>query len=113
MVKIALLFAGQGSQYVGMGKDLYESFPESKAIFDRADKTLGFPLSKLCFGGSPEMLKQTILSQPAILTTTIAAFEAFKVKANLEAAFAAGLSLGEYSALCAASLCLEAHFPVL
>jgi [acyl-carrier-protein] S-malonyltransferase len=101
MEKTALLFAGQGSQYVGMGKDLYESFPESKAIFDKADKVLGFHLTNLCFGGSPEMLKQTIFSQPAILTTTIAAFEAFKSKVRLEPVFAAGLSLGEYSALIA------------
>jgi [acyl-carrier-protein] S-malonyltransferase len=101
MVKAALLFAGQGSQYIGMGKDLFESFPESKAIFDKADKVLGFSISGLCFGGSPEMLKQTILSQPAILTTTIAAFEAFRARVNLQPVFVAGLSLGEYSALIA------------
>lgn len=101
MEKTAFLFAGQGSQYIGMGKDLYESFPESKAIFDKADKFLGFNLSNLCFGGSPEMLKQTILSQPAILTTTIAALEAFRARVKLEPAFVAGLSLGEYTALIA------------
>ncbi|MFH1640615.1 MAG: ACP S-malonyltransferase [Candidatus Omnitrophota bacterium] len=99
--KVAFLFAGQGSQYSGMGKDLYDSFPESKAIFDKADQVLGFSLSDLCFSGPAEKLKQTILSQPAILTTTIAAFEALKARASLEPVFAAGLSLGEYSALIA------------
>jgi len=87
---------------VGMGKDLYETFPESKAVFDKADKVLGFSLSGLCFNGDPEMLKLTINSQPAILTTTIAAYEAFKTKSNSKPAYVAGLSLGEYSALIAA-----------
>jgi len=107
--KLAYLFAGQGSQYVGMGKDLYESFPESKAVFDKADKILGFPLSKLIFSGDPEMLKLTINSQPAILTASIAAFEAFKARTDVKPAFMAGLSLGEYSALIASgSLTFEA-----
>jgi [acyl-carrier-protein] S-malonyltransferase len=102
---VAYLFAGQGSQYVGMGKDLYESFPESKAVFDKADKVLGFSISKLCFEGPVEELKKTRNCQPAILTVSIAAFEAFKAKAPshlLDAAYVAGLSLGEYSALVAA-----------
>jgi [acyl-carrier-protein] S-malonyltransferase len=99
---VAFLFAGQGSQYVGMGKDLCETFPESKTVFDKADKVLGFSLSNLCFSGDPEMLKQTINSQPAILTATIAAYEAFKTKSKSNPAFVAGLSLGEYSALVAA-----------
>ncbi len=106
---VAYLFAGQGSQYVGMGKDLYESFPESKAVFDKADKILGFSLSGLIFGGDPEMLKLTINSQPAILTASIAAFEAFKARTDVKPAFMAGLSLGEYSALIASgSLTFEA-----
>jgi len=101
MEKCAYLFAGQGSQYVGMGKDLYESFPESKAVFDKADKILGFSLSGLMFGGDPEMLKLTINSQPAILTASIAAFEAFRARNDIKPEFTAGLSLGEYSALVA------------
>ncbi|MFH1441082.1 MAG: ACP S-malonyltransferase [Candidatus Omnitrophota bacterium] len=99
------LFAGQGSQYIGMGKDLYESFPESKAIFDKADKVLGFSLSKLCFEGPQEELTKTKNCQPAILTTTIAVFEAFKKVHSPQSivhSYCAGLSLGEYSALVAA-----------
>lgn len=99
---VGYLFAGQGSQYVGMGKDLYETFPESRAVFDKADKVLGFSLSGLCFRGAPEMLKATIMSQPAILTVSIAALEAFKARSNPGPNFVAGLSLGEYSALIAA-----------
>ena len=101
MEKIAFLFAGQGSQYVGMGKDLYESFPESRSIFDRAEKILGFDLKKACFEGPGEQLKVTKISQPAIVTVSIAAFEAFKAKNKTTASYMAGLSLGEYSALIA------------
>jgi len=110
---VGYLFAGQGSQYVGMGKDLYETFPESKAVFDKADKILGFSLSRLCFEGPQQELTETVNCQPAILTMSIAAWEAFKVtKSPLDSArgkqshrvtaYAAGLSLGEYSALVAA-----------
>ena len=103
MEKSAFLFAGQGSQYAGMGKDLYEAFPESKAVFDKADEVLGFGLKKYCFEGPEEKLKITHISQPAILTISIAVFQAFKARVkNVEPAFAAGLSLGEYSALVAA-----------
>lgn len=100
----AFLFAGQGSQYVGMGKDLYESYPEAKAIFDKADQVLGFSLTKLCFEGPQEELKKTNNSQPAILTMSIAAYEAFCAMRHAPCAmrFMAGLSLGEYSALVAA-----------
>jgi len=103
--KLGFLFAGQGSQYVGMGKDLYEAFPQSKSIFDKADKVLGIPLSKLCFEGPKEELTKTVNCQPAILTMSIAAWEAFKATLNYELRipnYAAGLSLGEYSALVAA-----------
>jgi len=111
MEQVAFLFAGQGAQYVGMGKDLYESFPASKAVFDKADKVLGFPLSKLCFEGPQEELMQTQNCQPAILVTSVAAWEAFSatIRYPLSAIrYAAGLSLGEYSALVAAgSISLE------
>jgi [acyl-carrier-protein] S-malonyltransferase len=99
--KVAFLFAGQGSQYIGMGKDLYESFPESKAVFDKANEELGFDLRGLCFQGQEQMLKMTQICQPAVLTVSIACWEAFRAKNKTEPAFAAGLSLGEYSALVA------------
>lgn len=99
--KVAFLFAGQGAQFVGMGKDLYETFPESKTIFENAERILRFPLKKLCFEGPEHMLKMTHISQPAILTVSIASLEAFKSKFNISTSYAAGLSLGEYSALVA------------
>jgi len=105
MEKTALLFASQGSQYIGMGKDLYETFPESKAIFDKADQVLGFALSKLCFEGQQQELTETQNCQPAILTMSIAAWEAFRTVTSCKSqviSYAAGLSLGEYSALVAA-----------
>ncbi len=85
-----------------MGKDLYESFPEARKVFDRAEELLGFELKKLCFEGPEEKLKSTDVSQPSIVTASIAAFEVFKSKSNLVPSFTAGLSLGEYSALIAA-----------
>lgn len=95
------IFTGQGSQYVGMGKDLYETFPESRAVFDKADEALGLDLKRLCFEGPVDKLKETSISQPAIVTVSIAAFEAFKARHNIKPKFAAGLSLGEYTALIA------------
>jgi len=99
---VGYLFAGQGSQYIGMGKSLYEAFPQAKAVFDQADQALGFSLSKLCFEGPQEELTRTNNCQPAIVTATIAAWEAYKsLNALDDQSFAAGLSLGEYSALVA------------
>ena len=102
---VAYLFAGQGSQYLGMGQELYQAFPESRAVFDKANAALGFNLKEKCFSGPEHMLKLTNISQPAILTVSIAALEAFKTafSSNLPApSFFAGLSLGEYTALIAA-----------
>lgn len=99
MKKVAFIFPGQGSQSVGMGKDLYENFEESKNIFDKANEILGKDIKKICFEGPDEDLKQTINTQPAILTTSIAALEAFKAKSGIKPAFVAGHSLGEYGAL--------------
>ncbi|MCG8431595.1 MAG: ACP S-malonyltransferase [Candidatus Omnitrophica bacterium] len=102
MTKTAFLFAGQGAQYVGMGRDLYEAYPESRRIFEAADKALEFPLSSLCFEGPHEELTRTHNCQPAVLTVSIAAWEAFRVRDAAAADAVAGLSLGEYSALTAA-----------
>lgn len=99
--KVAFLFAGQGSQYVGMGKDLYDNFSEAKAVFDKAGDILGFDLKKFCFEGPEDALKMTNISQPAIVTMSIAAFEVFKARRNIVPSYMAGLSLGEYSALIA------------
>jgi len=103
--KVCYLFAGQGAQYVGMGRDLYGAFPEARVIFDKAEEVLGFPLSKLCFLGPAQELTQTQNCQPAILVTSIAAWEAFKSNPKsriLNPEYVAGLSVGEYSALVAA-----------
>jgi [acyl-carrier-protein] S-malonyltransferase len=101
MGKIAFLFPGQASQYPGMGRDLAEKFPESRAVFEEADAALGFSISQLCFEGSEDALKQTENTQPAILTVSTAAYRALE-KHGITPDFAAGHSLGEYSALVAA-----------
>lgn len=117
MEQIAFVFPGQGSQYVGMGRDLYETYAEAKALFDEADATMGFSLSRLCFEGPKEALDDTINTQPAILAMSGACFKAldirYKVQGkgrenlepgtwNLFPAFVAGHSMGEYTALVAA-----------
>ena len=97
--KIAFLFPGQGSQAVGMGKDLYENYESSKVVFDTADKTLGKSISKICFEGPEEDLKQTVNTQPCIVTMSIAALEAFKSEIDIKPDYVAGHSLGEYCAM--------------
>ncbi|MEW6170283.1 MAG: ACP S-malonyltransferase, partial [Candidatus Omnitrophota bacterium] len=99
---VGFIFPGQGAQYVGMGKDFYQNFSESKDIFDSSDKILGFSLSKICFQGPQEELTRTQNCQPAILTTSIAILEVFRKKIKDSPKFVAGLSLGEYPALVAA-----------
>ena len=96
---IAFLFPGQGSQYPGMGKDLAEKFPAARLIFEEADEALGFGLSELCFNGPAEQLQLTENTQPAILTVSIAALRAMESEGFPKPDFAAGHSLGEYSAL--------------
>ena len=99
MNKLAFIFPGQGAQVVGMGKDLYEHYPAAKKVFDTADEVLGKKVTKMCFEGPEDDLKQTINTQPAIVTMSIAALEAFKSKLNLTPHFTAGHSLGEYCAM--------------
>jgi [acyl-carrier-protein] S-malonyltransferase len=101
MQKLAFLFPGQGSQSVGMGRDLYERFAVARAIFDEADAALGFPLSQLIFEGPDETLRLTENTQPAILTVSVAAARVL-AEHGITPALAAGHSLGEYSAHVAA-----------
>ncbi|MGM0608578.1 MAG: ACP S-malonyltransferase [Candidatus Muiribacteriota bacterium] len=97
-MKTALVFPGQGSQYPGMGKDFYQNFEKAEKIYKRASEIMGFPLTDKIMNGTTEDLKKTEITQPAILTTSIALFEAIKGKiGNFKAV--AGHSLGEYSAL--------------
>jgi len=94
---IAFLFPGQGSQSVGMGKDLYDRYPSARGTFEEADEAVGTKLSQLCFEGPEEQLKRTENTQPAILTVSVAAWRVLDEK-GIKPAFAAGHSLGEYSA---------------
>ena len=98
MKKFAFIFPGQGSQAVGMGKDLYDNFEASKLVFDKANEVLGKDIKKICFEGDEEVLKQTVNTQPAILTTSIACLEALKSLVDVTPAYVAGHSLGEYAA---------------
>jgi [acyl-carrier-protein] S-malonyltransferase len=101
MGKVAFVFPGQASQYPGMGKELAEKYPVARALFDEADKALGFSISKMCFEGSEDELKLTANTQPAILTVSTAAYRVLEEK-GITPDYVAGHSLGEYSALVAA-----------
>ncbi len=105
---VAHVFPGQGSQWVGMGRDLYDSFAAARAVFDKADEALGFSLSRLCFEGPEDELRQTVNAQPAIVTVS---FACLKAAGDIDGgnrlaapAFVAGHSLGEYTALAAAGV---------
>jgi [acyl-carrier-protein] S-malonyltransferase len=98
---IAFIFPGQGSQVVGMGKDLAEKYPEARRTFDEADEALGYKLSQLCFEGPEEQLRLTEITQPAILTASVAALRVMETRMP-KPAYVAGHSLGEYSAHVAA-----------
>jgi len=101
MGKVAFVFPGQASQYPGMGKELAEKYPAARAVFDEADKALGFSISQLCFAGTEDELKLTANTQPGILTCSVAVYRVLAEK-GLTPDFVAGHSLGEYSALVAA-----------
>lgn len=97
--KIAFIFPGQGAQAVGMGKDLYDNYESAKSIYNVADSVLGKSVSSLCFEGPEDVLKQTVNTQPCIVTTSIAALEALKSQLDIEPDYVAGHSLGEYCAM--------------
>jgi [acyl-carrier-protein] S-malonyltransferase len=105
---LALLFPGQGSQEVGMGRDVCEASPAARAVYEAADAALGFPLSRLCFEGPEDELRRTEIQQPALLATSIALLRALEEQARPAPAYVLGHSLGEYTALVAAgALALE------
>lgn len=102
MSKIAVIFPGQGSQYVGMGLDFYEEYSSAKQLYDQADEVLGDSLAKTIFQGPEESLRLTTNTQPAILVNSIAIWNVIKEETNIKPQYVAGHSLGEYSALVAA-----------
>jgi [acyl-carrier-protein] S-malonyltransferase len=101
-MKTALLFPGQGSQYVGMGKSLWEAYPDVRRLYQAAADLLGFDVEEVCFKGPKELLDKTLYTQPILFVVSVAVFQTFEKENGLPAAFVAGHSLGEYAALVAA-----------
>ncbi|MFN5798943.1 MAG: acyltransferase domain-containing protein, partial [Planctomyces sp.] len=102
MAKVAIFFPGQGAQHVGMGRRLAETFPAARSLYDRAAEILGYDLAALCFNGPSEELDSTVISQPALFVTSLAALEKLRAEmpsVALSCEVTAGLSLGEYTAL--------------
>jgi len=104
-MKTAFIFPGQGAQYVGMGKDLAEQYPQANALFDRANEIVGYDLKQICFEGPDEKINATTISQPAIFVVSAALLDIMNTSAtSIKPHVTAGLSMGEYSALYAAGL---------
>ncbi|MHB8110577.1 MAG: ACP S-malonyltransferase [Syntrophorhabdaceae bacterium] len=101
MKKTGIIFPGQGSQYIGMGKDLYDRFDYVREMFAEADNILGYSLTDLCFNGPDDELRQTYNTQPSLLLVSYAAYQVLRRQTGIEPAFVAGHSLGEYTALTA------------
>jgi len=101
--KFVCLFAGQGSQYIGMGKDFYDNYDYVRTLYDEASSILGYDIAKICFEEN-ENLNQTIYTQPAVVLTTIAIYEVARREYGINPTVVAGFSLGEYAALYAAGI---------
>ncbi len=101
MKKTGIVFPGQGSQYIGMGKDLYDRFDYVRDLFEAADEALGFSITDLCFNGPEDELRQTYNTQPSLLLVSFAVYQVLKKETGLVPALVAGHSLGEYTALTA------------
>jgi [acyl-carrier-protein] S-malonyltransferase len=102
--RVAFVFPGQGSQAVGMGRGLYDDSAAARSVFEEADEVLGFHLSRMCFEGPEDVLRQTVNAQPAILTVSIAYLSASPALEGVTPSYVAGHSLGEYTALAAAGV---------
>ena len=103
MNNAAFMFPGQGAQFIGMGKDLAETYPEAMRVFDMADQVMGESLKKICWEGAENTLRQTVYTQPAIVTHSLAGFSVLE-KMGFSPAVVAGHSIGEYAALYAAGV---------